>query len=130
MSTRTSKHTKPLPKATPGIDTTAGSETNYYGARVQDAKTGPRRELALRIETWPLGKVTFGGGDVVTLRFGAIANYEEVERFFAKVRNDGLHYLRELSESNPRRHVIEMEFDRSGDRIAIIAGKVWRLASE
>jgi len=74
--------------------------------------------------------VTFGGGDVVTLRFGAIANYEEVQRFFTKVRNDGLHYLRESSKSNPRRHVIEMEFDRSGDRIAIIAGRVARLASQ
>jgi hypothetical protein len=83
-----------------------------------------------RIETWPKGKVTFGGGEVITLHFAAIVNYEEVQRFFIKVRMEGLHYLRELSESNPHRHVIEMEFDRTGDRIRIIAGKVSMPPSE
>jgi hypothetical protein len=97
---------------------------DYSGARIRAAKTGPRRELTLRIETWPKGKVTFGGGDVVKIRFGAIINYEEVQSFFIKVPNDELHYLRELSESTARRHIIEMEFDRTGDRIRIIAGKV------
>jgi hypothetical protein len=124
MPARTSKRTKPLQKTRPRIDAPAGSEENYYGAIVRDAKTGPRRELTLQIVTWPKGKVTFGSGDVVTLRFGAIINYEEVQRFFTKVRNDGLHYLRELRESSPQRHIIEMEFDRTADRIRIIAGKV------
>jgi hypothetical protein len=89
-----------------------GSEPD--GAKIRGAKTGPRRELTLRIEIWPKGKAMFGGGDLFKLRFGAIFNYEEVRRFFMKVPVDGLHYLRELSESNPHRHVIEMEFDRTG----------------
>jgi hypothetical protein len=125
-----SKRAKTPQKTKLRIDALSDSETNYCGAIIQDAKPGPRRELTLRIELWPQGKVTSGGGKVVTLRFGAIANYEEVQLFFTKVRNDGLHYLRELSESNPRRHVIEMEFDRGEDRITITAGKVSRLASE
>ena len=47
---------------------------------VRDAKLGPRRELVLQIETWPRGKVTFGGGDIVVLRFGAIEKFDEVRR--------------------------------------------------
>jgi hypothetical protein len=112
------------------VEAPSGAEHDYYGARIRDATTGPRRELSLRIETWPNGKVTFGSGKLVTLRFGAVVNYEEVLRFFIKVPVSGLHYLRELSESTPRRHVIEMEFDGTGDRIRIIAGKVSRLAGE
>ena len=130
MPSRASKPTAMPQRAESAINAPKGSEPNYYGAMIRDAKLGPRRELILRIETWPQGKVMFGGGDVVTLRLGAIVNYEEVQRFFTKVRTDGLHYLRELRESNPRRHVIEMEFDRSDDRITIIAGKVSKLACE
>lgn len=124
------KRAKTSQKTTSRIEAPSGSDANYYGAIIRAAKTGRRRELTLRIETWPQGKVTFGSGEVVALRLGAIVNYEEVERFFAKVRNDGLHYLRELGKTTPGRHIIEMEFDRSGDRIAIIAGKVSRLACD
>ena len=125
-----SKRAKTPQKTTLRIDGPSDSEANYYGAIVRDAKTGPRRELTLQIATWPKGKVTLESGEVVTLRFGAIVNYEEVQRFFTRVRNDGLHYLRELRESSPRRHIIEMEFDRTEDRIRIIAGKVSKLAGK
>ena len=91
---------------------------------IRDVKMGPRRELTLRIETWRKGKVTFGGGEVVTLRFGAIVNLEEVRRFFSTVPMEGLHYLRELSKSTARRHIIDLEFDSTGERIRIIAGNV------
>jgi hypothetical protein len=60
----------------------------------------------------------------------AIINYEEVQEYFAKVPFESLHYLRELNEPTVRRHVVEMEFDRSGDRIRIIAGKLWKLKHE
>jgi hypothetical protein len=107
----------------------SAAEYDYYGSRIRDATTGPRRELLHRIETWRRGKVKFGGGAVVTLRFGAVVNFEEVQRLFIRVPMLGLHYLRELSESTPRRHVIEMEFDGSGERIRTIAGRVSRLIS-
>lgn len=97
---------------------------DFYGAIIHDAKLGPRHELNLRIETWREGKNTFGGGVVVNLRFGAIYNYEEVQEFFANIPADGLHYLRELSESKANRRIIEMEFDRTGARIRIIARNV------
>jgi hypothetical protein len=106
------------------VNRSLGSEPDYSGVKIRGAKTGPRRELTLRIEIWPKRKATFGGGNLLSLRFGAIFNYEEVRRFFMRVPLDALDYLRELSESNPRRHVIEMELDRTGERIRIISGKV------
>ena len=112
------------------VDAPAGAEHNYYGAAIRSAKIGPRRELTLCIETWPKGKFTFGGGNLVTLRFGAIFNYEEVRQFFAEVPKDELHYLKELSESKANRRIVEMEFDRSGHRIRIAAGNVSAHAGE
>ena len=107
-----------------------GTEVEYYGAIVRGTKTGPRRELTLLLETWPKGKTAFGSGDLVAIRFGSIANYETVQKYFTKIPGDSLHYLRELKESTARRRVIEMEFDRTGDRIIILAGKVSKPARE
>lgn len=101
-----------------------GADRDYYGAVIHEATLGPRRELTLRIELWPTGNPTFGGGDLVTLRFGAIANFAEVQRFFADVPTDSLHYLRYLNKPKSRRQVVEMEFDRSGDCIRIDAGNI------
>ncbi len=108
LAGRASKPRNITPRSKSVVDAPQGAEHDYYGTIILDTKTGPRRELTLRIETWPKGKVTFGGGEAITLHFAAIVDYEEVQRFFSKVRMDGLHYLRELSESNPHRHVIEM----------------------
>jgi hypothetical protein len=74
---------------------------DFYGAIIREAKIGPRHELSLAIETWPHPQQRFGGGEVVRLRFGAIANYEDVKRFFASIPTDSLHYLRYLK--NPHR---------------------------
>lgn len=63
---------------------------------------------------------------MLTLRFGAIANYKEVKSFFATIPVDSLHYLRYSSKSTPSKHVIEIEFDGQESRITIIAGKVSR----
>ena len=65
----------------------------------------------------------------MTLRFGAIANYEEVNRFFATVPADSLHFLRLSSKSKPLQYVIEIEFDSSEAQITIIAGSVSRNTS-
>jgi hypothetical protein len=111
----------PVPKTSP-----ITAARDFYGAIIRQATLGPRRELVLRIEAWPHPNPKFGDGDVVTLRFGAISNYEEVKQFFATVPTDSLHYLRYSSKSSPRRNVIEMEFDRSEARITIVAGNVAR----
>lgn len=122
MPSRPSKRPTLTHRPKPVVDCHSEIERDYYGAMIRGAETGPRRELRLLIEIWPKGKSTFGGGDFVTIRFGAIENYEEVRPYFASVPIEGLHYLRELSECTPRRHVFEMEFDRTGDRVRIIAG--------
>jgi len=97
---------------------------DFYGAIIREAKLGPRHELSLAIETWPLPQQRFGGGEVVILRFGAIANYEEVRSFFATIPTESLHYLRYSKKSTPRKHVIEIELDGSEARVTIIAGNV------
>ena len=99
---------------------------DFYGAIIREAKLGPRHELSLAIETWPHPRQRFGGGEVVRLRFGAIVNYEEVKRFFATTPTESLHYLRYSKKSTPRKHVIEIEFDRSEARVTIIARNVSR----
>ncbi|HKV92250.1 MAG TPA: hypothetical protein VJW20_06860 [Candidatus Angelobacter sp.] len=93
---------------------------------VREIKLGPRRELTLAIELWPKGNHAFGGGPVITVRFGAISNYEEVKRFFEPlaVPSDLLHYLHYAAKPTPGKHVIEMEFDRSEAQIRIVAGKL------
>jgi hypothetical protein len=99
---------------------------DFYGAIIREAKLGPRHEISLSIEAWPHPKQQFGEGELVRLRFGAIANYDEIKRFFATTPTDSLHYLRYSKKSTPRRHVVEIEFDESEARITIIAGKVSR----
>ena len=99
---------------------------DFYGAMIREAKLGPRHELNLAIETWPHPQQRFGGGEVVRLRFAAIANYEDVKRFFATIPTGPLHYLRYSKKPTPRKHVIEIEFDGSEARITIIAEKVSR----
>ena len=111
----------PVSKTTP-----ITAPRDFYGAVIRETKLGPRHELRLTIETWPHPRQRFGGGDMLTLRFGAIANYEEVKRFFATVPADSLHYLRYSSKSTPGKHVIEIEFDGSESRITIVAGNVSR----
>jgi hypothetical protein len=68
--------------------------------------------------------VKFGGGEIVTLRFSAIDNFEEIEKHFANLPADRLHYLQGLSKSTARRRVAEMEFDRTGKHVGIIANKM------
>lgn len=115
----------PTSDSKPGLHPVVpGAHDNFYGAIVRDVKVGPRRELTLLVETWPKNSASFGGGDVVTPRLGALFNLEEVRKFFARPLNESLHYLRHATESNRRRHVIEIEFDRTEDRMKIVAGKV------
>jgi hypothetical protein len=95
-----------------------GLQHNFSGAIIRKVRIGPRRELNLQVETWPEGRHRFGRGHVVTLRFGAISNFAEVQNFFAKPPAENLHYMQYLSESHGRRHVIEMEFDQTEQRVS------------
>jgi len=97
---------------------------DYYGSVIREATLGPRRELSLRIELWPSGKAIFGGGDIVTLRFGAIENFAEVQAYFAKTPVESLHYLRFPRRPEGGHYLVEMEFDRTGDRVQIVAGNI------
>lgn len=54
---------------------------NYHDARLERVAIGPRRELTLFIHLDSEWNATILEDAVV--RFGAIANFDEVERFFA-----------------------------------------------
>jgi hypothetical protein len=62
----------------------------------------------------------------VTVRFGGVRNFDEVSRFFAVERRDGLHYLRFVPRhrQKPGDLAIEVEFDRFGDRVAVLCRNV------
>jgi hypothetical protein len=106
------------------IEAPQNSKPDFYGAVIREAKLGPRKELALLIETWPKNKNTFGDGLKVTLRFDDISNYDEVQKFFENARADSLHYIRETPDSRENRRVTEFEFDRTGDHICITSRAV------
>ena len=105
-----------------GVSMDVIREHDFYGAVIQSAIVGPRRELRLFVETWPKGGHKSGGGPVVSIRFGAIENFAEVQKFARDVPQNSLHYLRHAHGSKPTRNVIEMEFDGTGERFTIIAG--------
>ena len=101
-----------------------GAHDNFYGAIVRDVKVGPGRELTLLVENMAQEQRLLWRrrrGYAATRR---LFNFEEVRKFFARPLNESLHYLRYATESNRRRHVIEIEFDRTEDRMKIVAGKV------
>jgi hypothetical protein len=92
---------------------------DFYGATIDEAWVGPRRELALAL-------LDMAGNPYARVRFGGIANFDEVKAFFETPPADSLHFLRyDLAErSKPGRLVVELGFDRSGDRCVIRCSKV------
>lgn len=72
---------------------------NFHDALLEDFQVGPRQEVTLRIALYP---IFYPGRPVVSVRFGAIFNYEAVEAYFRKIdkpepeegltRIDALHY--------------------------------------
>jgi hypothetical protein len=96
---------------------------SFYAAMIRDIKLGPRHELTLDIETFPKSTHYFKDGKMITIRFGAISNYGEVQEFFAKIPFESLHYLREITRSGSHR-IFEMEFDGTGKQIQIVAGNI------
>ena len=102
-------------------------ERDYNGALINSAEFGPRHELALRFSIRPAGNTTTDGTgtEEVSVRFGGILNYEEVERAFkAANTHEALHYMRDTPGSKPTRRLVEIEFDRSEQRIRVNASHV------
>ncbi len=56
---------------------------NYHDSYIERIALGPRRELALFMHTDPVWNPSVSQHAVV--RFGAIANYEEVAAFFSEI---------------------------------------------
>lgn len=88
-------------------------------------KIGPRRELNLSLELW-VGNRNGGEGKFVSVRFGGIINFDEVQAFFADSDNsanahEGLQWLRddEAKESKPDDLFIRMQFDRTEAEVLI-----------
>ena len=100
---------------------------DYNGAVIQSAEFGPRHELTLRFSIRPTGNTATDGTETqeVSVHFGGIVNYEEVVRAF-KVANvhETLHYMRDTPGSKPTRRLVDIEFDRSEQRIRVNASHV------
>ena len=92
---------------------------DFYGATIDEARLGPRRELALVL-------LDMTGNPYARVRFGGIANFDEVKVFFQRPPTDGFHFLRydPSEESKPGRLVVELGFDRSDERCVIRCSNV------
>jgi hypothetical protein len=86
----------------------------FYGATIDQARVGPRRELALDFSD-------MAGNPYARVRFGGITNFDEVKAFFQTPPADGLHFLRydPAEASKPGRLVVELGFDRSEERCVV-----------
>jgi len=62
---------------------------NCHDGRLVDCKVGPQREVALEIHLDPVWNPD--GPPSVSVRFGAISNFEEVRRFFEQVQQSRQH---------------------------------------
>jgi hypothetical protein len=98
---------------------------NFYNAFVDEVRVGPRQELNLSMELWPGDRIG-GEGKFVSIRFGGIVNFGEVQEFFADFDNsanahEGLHWLRydEAKNSKPGDLFIKMQFDRTEDEVLV-----------
>jgi hypothetical protein len=102
-------------------------ERDYYGAVIRSLQFGPRHDLTLQVDIWPKRNTATDGtvAQQVMVRFGGISNYEEVVQAFKGLNtNESLHYLRDAPASKPTKRLVDMEFDRTEQRIRIIASHV------
>src|SRR5262245_44964646 len=78
---------------------------DFSGAVIDEAIVGPRHEVTLTVELWPLvdgrraNSFRRGDGPEIRIRLGGISNFEQVERFFSRWEDNpnsaqSLHYLR------------------------------------
>ncbi len=98
---------------------------DFYNALVDAADIGPRQELNLSMELWQ-GNRSRGEGRLVSIRFGGIVNFDEVQAFFTAFQSsanaqEGLHWLRYdvTRKSKPNDLFIKMQFDRTGEEVLI-----------
>jgi hypothetical protein len=102
-------------------------DRDYGGALIRSVRIGPRHELTLELDIWPKHHTTTDGTgfQFATVRFGGISNYDEVARVFESTNiHESLHYMRDAVGSKPTRRLVDIEFDRTGQRIRIIASHV------
>jgi hypothetical protein len=92
---------------------------DFYGATIDEARVGPRRELALVLRD-------MAGNPYAQVRFGGITNFGEVKAFIETPPVDCLHFLRydRTERSKPGRLILELGFDRSDDRCVIRCSNV------
>lgn len=87
---------------------------NYHDARLESVAIGPRRELTLFIHLDPVWNATILQDAVV--RFGSIANFDEVERFFSNLHcdpaRDCISEVYRLEPLEKGRWVIDLEGNR------------------
>lgn len=102
-------------------------DRDYFGAVISSVELGPRRELTLNFDIWPKhNTATDGSGSLrCTIRFGGISNYEEIAQTLKDINTfESILYLRDAPASKVTRRVVDMEFDRTGQRIRIVASHV------
>lgn len=102
-------------------------DRDYNGAVIRSVRLGPRHELTLQLDIWPKhNTATDGtGSQFAEVRFGGISNYDEVVRGFESLNvHESLHHMRDARGSKPTRRLIDIEFDRTGHLIRIIANHV------
>ena len=98
---------------------------DFYNAFIDEVKIGPRQELNLSMELCQ-GNRCRGKGKIISIRFGGIVNFGEVQAFFADFQNsanahESLHWLRydETKTSEPSNLFIRMQFDRTDNEVLI-----------
>ncbi len=93
----------------------------FHDALLEDFQVGPRQEVTLRISLY---SVFYPGSPVVSVRFGAITNFETVQTYFSKIekpdpevgftRIDALHYdTKRKSTENKLYYYLQLDWEGS-----------------
>ena len=90
--------------------------TNYHDSSLQDFVLGPRREIQLRVGLPSRG--------AVSIRFGAITNFETVRAFFTRLERPAIpgQYLDTIESLQPAAGGWQLCLDHGGD-VSIQTGK-------
>jgi len=102
-------------------------ELDYRGAVIRSVQFGPRHEITLELDIFPMQNTATDGTGFqrAVVRLGGILNYEDVVRSFKALNtNESLHLLKDAPGSKTTKRFIDIEFDRADQRIQIIARHV------
>lgn len=92
---------------------------DYNSTYCDEFYLGPRRELNMTIRD-------FSGKLHSKVRFGGIANFDEVKEVFATLTSENLHHVRynRSEPSKPGKLVVDIQFDRWDEPIVIRCSKL------